>query len=130
MKIQNFTDFLISTSVDHMKCSFHDSHAEENNQDCEECEILKEKCEKFQTHNHTFTCAKKNKTITIGTNEGHGRFDGVKLGPELRNIPLCRFSFPKYPMEKTKLILGMKKELNQEEAWQRSRDLKKINLAV
>jgi hypothetical protein len=69
LKIQNFTDFLISTSVEDMKCSFHDSHVEENNQDCEECKCLKEKCDKFQTHNHTFTCAKKNKTITIGTNE-------------------------------------------------------------
>jgi hypothetical protein len=88
--------------------------------------FLKEKTKKFQTHSHTFTCTKKSKTITIGAKEGHGKYDGIKCGPDLINIPLCRFNFPKYPMDETRLISGMSKDLNQEEIAKRSKDLKKI----
>ena len=62
-----------------------------------------------------FTCTKKKKSININAAEGHGRLDGHKIGPELRTIPLCRFNFPKFPMDKTRLILGMSKELDKEE---------------
>ena len=61
-EIEKFANYLISTSPDDMKCSFHDAHAEESGYDCRECQLLKEKCKKFQTHSHTFTCTKKTKT--------------------------------------------------------------------
>ena len=53
---------------------------------CQECIQLKEKVEKYQRHNHTFTCEKKKKSITIKENEGHGRLDGIRNGPALTNI--------------------------------------------
>ena len=75
-------DNFISTSPDDIKCSYHDEHPEEEYNHCEECENLKVKCKKFQTHSHTFTCTKKSKTITIGPKEGYGKLDGMKSGPE------------------------------------------------
>jgi hypothetical protein len=35
---------------------------------------------KYQSHSHTFTCAKKKKTITIKADEGHGIDDGYLTG--------------------------------------------------
>ena len=75
----------------------------ETKKDCEGCKLLRDKVEKFQTHNHTFTCAKKKKTISIKANEGHGRLDNQIRGPELRDIPVCRFYFPKFPMDEKSL---------------------------
>ena len=74
---------------------------------------MKEKVEKYQTHRHTFSCNKKKQTITIKENEGHGRLDGLVKGPELRNIPLCRFKFPKFPLDQTKLVFGIPKDTDE-----------------
>ena len=63
---------------------------------------------------HTFTCAKKKKTITIKNHEGYGRLSGSKKGPELVNIPICRFRFPRFPLDETKLIMGISKEEDEE----------------
>ena len=126
-KIETFADFFISTSPENIRCKNHKTSVEEGDQICEECKLMKEKCKKFQTHNHSFTCKKRSKLITINADEGHGKFDGQKNGQELREIPLCRFNFPKYPMEKTKLILSMSKELSKEEISKRTKDLKRIN---
>ena len=50
-------------------------------------------------------------TITIKENEGHGRLEGMIRGPELLNIPVCRFKFPKFPLDETKLVLGITKDM-------------------
>ena len=84
-EIEKFADLLISTNPDDIKCNLH----EQQTSDCDECQRLRDKAEKYQTHKHTFTCAKKRKTITIKPNEGHGRLDGVIKGPELSNISVC-----------------------------------------
>ena len=93
-------DFLISTSPEEITCNDHTilSNAAER-EACVNCQLFKDKVEKYQFHNHTFTCAKKKKTITIKANEGHGRLDGIKNGPDLSNIPICRFHFPKFPLD-------------------------------
>ena len=88
--------------------------------------ILKEKVDKLQRHNHTFTCAKKGKTITIKEMEGHGKFDGYKKGPELRNIPVCRFKIPKFPLDETKLILRLPKDTPEDVIKERKKDLDQI----
>ena len=93
---------------------------------CPDCLLLIEKASKYQKHGHTFTCKKKSKTINIKANEGHGIDDGIKEGPELNNIPLCRFNFPKYPSDKTKFILGIEKDLDEKVLASRKKDLKKI----
>ena len=77
-------------------------------------------------HHHTFTCAKKRKFITIKETEGHGRLDNINKGPRLSNIPVCRFKFPKFPLDRTTLILGMKKDLDDKLVQERRNDLNKI----
>jgi len=57
----------------------------------------------FQSHAHTFTCKKKCNKITIRSHEGHGKYDGMKTGPEL-TMNSCRFKFPKFPVRKTTII--------------------------
>ena len=59
-------------------------------------------------------------------NEGHGRHDGKKEGPNINNYVHCRFNFPQFPMNKTTFILGISKELDEETVNQRRNDLKKI----
>ena len=41
------------------------------------------------------------KTISIKETEGHGRLDGRVKGPALQNVPICRFKFPKFPLDET-----------------------------
>ena len=89
-----------------MSCSKHDSFLLE----CVECVVLQEKVKKYQKHHHTHTCAKKRKHITIKENEGHGRFDGLKKDMKLANISVCRFKFPKFPLNETKVIRGIDKD--------------------
>ena len=48
--------------------------------------------------------------MTIGESEGHGSLDGVIKGTELSNISICRFLFPKFPLDENNLIIGMPKE--------------------
>ena len=129
-KIEKFADFLISTSADDMRCKKHLTKSFERTLECEECTKLREKASKYQKHSHTFTCSKKGKTITIKSNEGHGKNDGLLKGPELRNLPLCRFNIPKFPMDKTRLILGISKDLDESIVSKRIKDLNKIKTGV
>ena len=76
-EIQDFADFLISTNPDTIRCNEHESKTD-NIPGCEACQILRDKVIKYQTHRHTFTCAKKKKTITIRENEGHGRLPAFR----------------------------------------------------
>ena len=122
--IETFADSLITTSPDDIKCGKHMQY--DKDFVCDECESLKEKAKKYQTHNHTFTCAKKKKTITIKSTEGHGRQDGYIKGVELKNIPVCRFKFPRFPLDETKVILGMPKNTDEAIVKERKRDLDRI----
>lgn len=59
---------------------------------------------KFQCHKHTFSCEKNRKgSICIKRGEGHGRMDGIIDGEELI-IPVCRHSFPKFPVLQTTIV--------------------------
>ena len=125
-RIAKFVDYFISTSPADMRCKTHSSNVDLISLYCEDCKILQEKVSKYQTHGHTFTCSKKGKTITIKENEGHGRYGRIINKNELRNIPVCRFNIPKFPMDKTRLILAMRKDLDKEVVSQRTKDLIKI----
>ena len=96
-------------------------------EDCIKCQNLQQLVEKFQTHKHTFTCQKKNKTITVRSHEGHGKNDDILEGPTIRNYVHCRFNFPQFPLNKTTFILGMSKTLDPEIISNRKKDLQKIN---
>ena len=117
---------MISTSPDDISCEEHENLSIEEKMNCSQCVELRGKVSKYQNHMHTFTCAKKKKTITIKSNEGHGRLDGVINGPELTNIPVCRFKFPKFPMDETKLLFGLSKETDETTIKNRKNDLNKI----
>ena len=64
--------------------------------------------------------------MSVEENEGHGRLDGSKKGFTLRNIALCRFHFPKFPLDKTTLVNGLSKDAEEEFAKQCKADYKKI----
>ena len=125
-KVEEFADQIVSTSPELMRCENHNTSDDENSNSCTECKYLQEKVKHFQCHSHTFTCEKKKKFITIKENEGHGRLDGKSKGPELRNIPVCRFHFPKWPMNETKVVLQVSKEIEDEELKKRKTDLCKV----
>ena len=64
--------------------------------------------------------------MTLKEHEGHGKFSGFIKGPELTNIPVCRFRFPRFPMDETKLILGISKNEDEQVVKERKKDLNKI----
>ena len=105
-----------------MSCADHENYQS----DCFECMDLQEKVRKYQCHRHTTTCAKKKKCMTIKEIEGHGRFDGFNVGPKLSNISVCRFHFPKFPLNKTELIIGISKDMDEKIVKKRQEDLNKI----
>ena len=74
---------------------------------CQKCIYLRESAKKFQTHNHTFTCRKKRKTLTIKSNEGHGRNDGKVEANTISDYIECRFGYPKFPLNRTVFIPGL-----------------------
>ena len=127
-RVEDFANLLISTSTDDMFCEKHAATKKELSEtiNCQECIQLKEKVKKYQSHKHTFTCAKKVKSITIRGNEGFGRLDGIKNGQALSNITVCRFKFPKFPLNETKLVLGIPKDTDESIVKSRKADLNKI----
>ena len=107
------------------ECSRHRVSFEDSEK-CDACRNLKNMVKDFQTHNHTFTCKKKGKAMTIKKKEGHGRGDGLIEGNTINNHVQCRFNFPQFPLNRTMFILGMSKDLDDDERKQRKEDLKKI----
>ena len=101
-------------------------HSDQTSIFCKDCKFFQDKVAKYQTHGHTFTYSKKGKTITINASEGHGRKDRSMIGRELLNIPICRFNIPKFPMDRTKLIVGIRKDLDEKIVDKRKKDLNKI----
>ena len=153
--IEDLASILISASEDDMLCDEHQKELQEKNDkalesnclecysaihdfekcdkhnfpivyNCDNCEAQKKLITKFQTHNHTFTCKKKKKGITIKANEGHGRLDEKIEGQKISDYTDCRFKFPQFPMNTTKLILGIPKDIDNDELSKRKKDLKKI----
>ena len=149
-KLAMFHDQVVSTTFDDVpECDEHSFHihgifddtenqktccdkcslpmdTQNNHECCSQC-LLKTLAKKYETHKCGFTCHKKKKVVTILANEGHGALDGEKTdGEVLSKIPVCRFSFPKYPMRETKVIHGFNKDLPAEEVKVRKDNLMKI----
>ena len=124
-EIESFADFLISTSAEEIKCAKHDLDIDEEVH-CDECLALKDKVMKYQSHRHTFTCAKKGKLMTIKENEGFGRLDGSIKGPLLSNISVCRFRFPRFPLDETRVVQGLPKDTSEDVVKAYKADLQKI----
>ena len=62
----------------------------------------------------------------ITCNLGHEKYDNIRRGHKISNYVHCRFNFPQFPMNKTRFILGMSKQLDLEEIRSRKQDLQKI----
>ena len=122
LRIEEFADALLSTASSDISCMNH--HTKDLN--CLDCKELGEKIRRNQSHRHTFTCHKKRKSITINELEGHGISDGLMKGPKLSNIPVCRFQFPKFPLDCTKLVLAIGKDIDENMVKERKSDLNKI----
>merc|ERR1712082_359655 len=110
-KIEDSNNELVSCSEDDAKCPTHAS--EESLEECEDCKILKDYVNTFQTHNCTFTCRKKKRILRISSKEGHGKNDPEQL-PDLI-VPVCRFKFPRFPLDKTTFCLPVTKETDEKE---------------
>ena len=65
-EIEKFADLLITTSPEEIKCKEHQLNNDKTKEEvsCTECINLQDKVSKYQNHMHTFTCAKKKKTLT------------------------------------------------------------------
>ena len=100
-KIASFSKNLILGSSSDAHCQNHSSF----DPSCDSCKSIKLRVEKYQTHRHRFTCYKKRKIINIAEGEGHGRHDGKKRG-EAISVRVCRFSFPKFPLDTSEYILS------------------------
>ena len=79
----------------------------------------------FNTHGCTFSCKKKKRTIHIKENEGHGRLDDKMMEEAIISI-LCRYNFPHNPIDETIFLLGIPKDLPEEELGKRKKDYRKI----
>ena len=81
----------------------------------EEDPVLRENLYKYQQHTCGFTCHKKKKKISIKAKEGHehGENDDGKM-VELLNIPICRFNYPRLPMDESTVLLGYTDQENEE----------------
>ena len=104
-ELASFASSLISSSSTDVNCQDHIAYDE----DCQNCDSLKDTVEKYQTHSHKHSCLKKNKIVRIKETEGHGRFDGEKEGEELI-VQVCRYNFPKNPIDETEHIMGFTKD--------------------
>ena len=123
--ISNLAKSLIFGSIDDAKCIIHRKATNVPEDSCSNCKLIKERVEMFNSHGCTFSCKKKKKTVHIKENEGHGRLDGKVLGESIIAV-LCRYNFPQNPMDETLFLLGIPKDLPEEELAQRKKDYKKI----
>ena len=64
--------------------------------------------------------------MTIKESEGFGRLDGCIKGQALSNISICRFKFPRFPLDETRLIRGLSKDTDDNVIKARKDDLNKI----
>ena len=121
-RIEKSNDELISCSVELATCPAHS--IEESEGECEDCNVLQEYVRTFQTHSCTFTCRKKKKIMTISGEEGLGKNDKCPSIDLI--IPVCRFKFPRFPIDKTTLLYPIGKDVNEKDALKMRTDLIKI----
>ena len=51
---------------------------------------------------------------------------GQKKGNELLSVPICRFRFPKFPLNETTLVTGISRETSEDDVKKYKADLSKI----
>ena len=105
---------------------YHDRMIKVNIND-EVDDVLKLNLERFQVHNCTFTCAKKRKNVTVQAGEGWGAdISAPDNATALVAVPICRFGFPRNPMDETVALLGFKEDDDEEFVKQAKKDYLQI----
>ena len=120
-KIASFGEALICGSSKDIHCKSHEAFEV----DCDNCGELSKLVEKYQTHHHKQSCLKRKRVMRISAKEGHGRFDGEKEGIEIL-VPVCRYNFPKNPIDKTEFITSFPKDYDPKELKKAKDDYAKI----
>lgn len=121
-KIEKINEDLISTSIDDAKCPAH-SKDKTTATTCDQCDVLRGYVKKYQTHGCSFTCKKKGKHIHIVGSQGLGinEEDSFEI-----ITTICRFKFPKYPLDETILLRPISKDEDPKCVNQMQKDLKHI----
>ena len=109
--VKTFHDDLISCSA-FPKCDDHVDEDASEDGDCDECTALQNLVCKYQTHQCTFSCRKRKNIMKVRGTEGLGKFEE---GPcEDLLVQLCRFRFPRYPMDDSIILYPMSAEEKKE----------------
>ena len=119
--IASFAEAIINGSSKDIHCKTHQAFEE----DCNECEELSKLVERYQTHSHKPSCLKRKRIIRINAKEGFGRLDGDKEDTEIL-VPVCRYNFPKNPIDKTEFITKFPKDYDHKELKKAKDDYEKI----
>ena len=119
-KIETINDDLISASLQDAKCLNHDDGYSDL---CEDCIMIRDLVSKFQCHHCTVSCKKKKRYIHI-----HGRQGlGVNEEESCEIIThVCRYKFPRCPVEDTVLLLPISKSEDPKEVAKMMKDWKHI----
>jgi hypothetical protein len=119
--VADFGSSMISGSSSDVQCYRHETYENE----CEDCQKLKQHVDHYQTHSHRPTCLKRKKYTHISTDEGHGRFDGTRDGDELM-VEMCRFNFPKNPAHETVFLSTFPLDYDKKDLKKAKEDYRKI----
>ena len=129
-EIERTNDELYSSSLNDAKCKSHDDDTKEKplkkEDECEECNLVKELVRKYQTHCCTFSCHKKKKFMKVHKKEGLGLNEEDDDDKEEVIAKICRFRFPRYPLDATTLIFPLTKSDDAKEVNKMKKDLRHI----
>ena len=119
--ISEFANSIMCGSSNDISCSDH----KEIDVACDKCQNLKRLVDNYQTHSHRQSCLKKKKILRISPLEGHGHLDGKKESDELI-VCICRYNFPKNPMDKAEFLYAFPENVDKNELKQAKDDYLKI----
>lgn len=129
-EIERTNDDLYSSSLSDAKCKSHEEDIKDNqpNEDdeCEECNVVKELVKKYQSHSCTFSCHKKKKYMKVHKKEGLGLNEEDNDDTEEIIAKICRFRFPRYPLDSTTLVFPLTKSDDTKEVNKMKKDLRHI----
>ena len=134
-KIEEYAENLISATISDVFCNLcqqktlgKKSESDKtfpSQNECETCEMIRQRASMFNNHICGFSCHKRKKSIIIKSTEGHGILDGKKESEEINHL-VCRFNYPLFPTRKTTFIPGKESSLEEEEVNRRKTDLRNI----
>ena len=112
--IEYYAKKLICASMADIHCNdCEDDDQISDDQICEKCEILRSRVSTNNTHSCRFSCHKKKREMVIKPKEGHGKYDGIMEGEEMK-VLMCRYGYPKNVMRETTFIPALPESIDEE----------------